>query len=441
MPVYDRRRRTALPPARGATTARPGAELSGAPHVAVLSAGYHPREALLDSSGRAGGEDPRVADRDWCSLLAGGPASDTVLPRPARPARRDPAVRRPARAARRRLRAAAGRLARAGRRAVLPRHRRRPRRVVRRRHLQTQGREVIGFDDDVLDLDALGDAERGTPQRRGRPAGRAAKRRAPAGWATSSPPSRPSRTGSSAPTCRGSWWSRAGRAPARPPWRCTGPPTCSTPTGPAGPAAACWSSGRTPSFLRYIEQVLPSLGETGVLLATPGELYPGVEAARRRPAATARSRATCGWSRCCAAAVADRQRVPGRPVELTVDGHRLRPRPGDLPAGPRRWRGAPAEPHNPARRDVRREVIAASPARWPTGSGGPRRRGADRRLGSADELDEAVRTRSPLADLAARSSRRAIRPLLDRLWPELSPSGSCRPVRLAGPARRRPRRR
>ena len=30
-------------------------------------------------------------------------------------------------------------------------------------------------------------------------------------------------------------------------------------------------------FLRYIEQVLPSLGETGVVMSTPGELYPGVD--------------------------------------------------------------------------------------------------------------------------------------------------------------------
>ena len=36
-------------------------------------------------------------------------------------------------------------------------------------------------------------------------------------------------------------------------------------------------------FLRYIDQVLPSLGETdAVVMATPGELYPGVDATARR---------------------------------------------------------------------------------------------------------------------------------------------------------------
>src|SRR5947209_6970086 len=36
-----------------------------------------------------------------------------------------------------------------------------PGEVVRRRHFQTQGRLVTAFHDDVLDLEALGDAERG----------------------------------------------------------------------------------------------------------------------------------------------------------------------------------------------------------------------------------------------------------------------------------------
>ena len=36
--------------------------------------------------------------------------------------------------------------------------------------------------------------------------------------------------------------------------------------------------GPSTAFLRYIEAVLPSLGETGVVMSTLGELYPGVEA-------------------------------------------------------------------------------------------------------------------------------------------------------------------
>ena len=51
--------------------------------------------------------------------------------------------------------------------------------------------------------------------------------------------------------------------------------------------------GPNPTFLRYIEQVLPSLGETSVLLSTVGELYPGLVRPPRRAGPTRRrSRAT-----------------------------------------------------------------------------------------------------------------------------------------------------
>jgi hypothetical protein len=86
--------------------------------------------------------------------------------------------------------------------------------VVRRRHLRTRGRAIVAIDDDVLNLDALSDAERGTLNGEAAllaslaPAGRAA-------WPTSWPPFRPSRTASSARACRASWSSRAARAPAR----------------------------------------------------------------------------------------------------------------------------------------------------------------------------------------------------------------------------------
>src|SRR4029450_5169473 len=41
--------------------------------------------------------------------------------------------------------------------------------------------------------------------------------------------------------------------------------------------------GPNPTFLRYIEQVLPSLGETDVLLSTVGGLFPGVAATGQEP--------------------------------------------------------------------------------------------------------------------------------------------------------------
>ncbi|MET9322271.1 ATP-binding domain-containing protein [Streptomyces sp. NPDC003038] len=68
--------------------------------------------------------------------------------------------------------------------------------------------------------------------------------------------------------------------------------------------------GPGPAFLGYIGEVLPSLGETGVLLATPGELFPGVHAtaADRPGAAAVKGRAV--MADVLARVVADRQRLP-----------------------------------------------------------------------------------------------------------------------------------
>src|SRR5439155_17444373 len=46
--------------------------------------------------------------------------------------------------------------------------------------------------------------------------------------------------------------------------------------------------GPNETFLRYVERVLPSLGETSVLLATVGELFPGVRPDREDPPDDAR---------------------------------------------------------------------------------------------------------------------------------------------------------
>ncbi|MFF2773527.1 HelD family protein [Streptomyces sp. NPDC058052] len=76
--------------------------------------------------------------------------------------------------------------------------------------------------------------------------------------------------------------------------------------------------GPNPAFLGYIGNVLPSLGETGVLLATPGELYPGVRATGTD---TDRAAAVKGDARMAAAlaeAVRDRQQVPDRGAPLVV---------------------------------------------------------------------------------------------------------------------------
>lgn len=79
--------------------------------------------------------------------------------------------------------------------------------------------------------------------------------------------------------------------------------------------------GPNPAFLRYIGEVLPALGETGVMLATQAELFPGVHA---RGTDTPRAAAVKGgapMAEALALAVRARQRLPepGAPVVVPHD--------------------------------------------------------------------------------------------------------------------------
>jgi len=106
--------------------------------------------------------------------------------------------------------------------------------------------------------------------------------------------------------------------------------------------------GPSPVFLRYIEQVLPSLGETGVVLATPGRLFPGVEATVAETPAAAALKGDLRMARLIRAAVRDRQRVPSAPIRLVLDGDpvTLHPRVVAEARGRARQTG---RPHNDAR--------------------------------------------------------------------------------------------
>ncbi|MEU9111508.1 ATP-binding domain-containing protein [Streptomyces sp. NPDC048483] len=68
--------------------------------------------------------------------------------------------------------------------------------------------------------------------------------------------------------------------------------------------------GPNPAFLGYIGEVLPSLGETGVLLATPGELFPGVTATGTDTARAAEVKGDAAMADALARFVADRQILP-----------------------------------------------------------------------------------------------------------------------------------
>ena len=161
--------------------------------------------------------------------------------------------------------------------------------------------------------------------------------------------------------------------------------------------------GPNSTFLRYIGQVLPSLGETSVLLSTVAELYPGLHARGVESVETAAVKGRAAMAKVIAAAVRDRQRVPREPIELTVEEHLIRlDRDVATPARTRARRSR--RPHNQAKRIFHREVITALAEQV------------------AATLGRELLDSADLADI--RGELRASPELttaLDELWPTLSP--------------------
>jgi DNA helicase IV len=114
--------------------------------------------------------------------------------------------------------------------------------------------------------------------------------------------------------------------------------------------------GPSPLFLRYIERVLPALGETGTVMRTPGTLYPGVHATVHDRPATAAIKGDLRMVEVMARAVARRQRVPADPVVLDVDGVALTVRPEAFARARQRARSS-GRPHNAARETFARSML------------------------------------------------------------------------------------
>jgi DNA helicase IV len=191
--------------------------------------------------------------------------------------------------------------------------------------------------------------------------------------------------------------------------------------------------GPNPTFLRYVEHVVPSLGETSLRLATPADLVPGVVAAGpadEEPVAALKADAR--MAAVLAAGVRLRQRPLRQAVEVP-DGRRfLRLSPGATRRAVERAR-ASGLPHNQARPLVERLVAAAL---W---SDRLQRQERERLVAgledavepSPDVVDpetlsaDAARTPGrPPVDPAFRRRMLAeplVRDALERLWPELTP--------------------
>jgi len=297
-----------------------------------------------------------------------------------------------------------------------------PEGVVRRRHLRTRGREVLGIEDDVLDPESLSDAEREgltgeaallaalTAHRTGRMADIVATIQAEQ--------DRIIRSGlPGVLVVQG------------------GPGTGKTAVGLHRAAYLLYTHrqrlsrrgvlvvGPNPTFLRYIEQVLPSLGESDVLLSTLGGLFPGVTATAAEPPEVAAVKGDLRMVEVLAAAVTDRQRVPEADVVVETGGQRLRLDPATCERARRLARDS-GTPHNQARAIFRDELVEALTDQLVAA--------LTRDLPEVDlpEDDELLvdlfpdeRLLDPDRDeiRAELRSDPAVRSALDRMWPRLTP--------------------
>ena len=114
--------------------------------------------------------------------------------------------------------------------------------------------------------------------------------------------------------------------------------------------------GPSPSFLQYISAVLPSLGETGVVLSSVGELFPGVATTIEDEPAVAAIKGRASMAELIARAVRSRQVVPSEPQVLDVLGEKITLEPvvvqNALLAAQRS-----RKPHNIARQQFQKSVL------------------------------------------------------------------------------------
>jgi DNA helicase IV len=106
--------------------------------------------------------------------------------------------------------------------------------------------------------------------------------------------------------------------------------------------------GPSDAFMSYIESVLPSLGETGVVMQSLGELFPGVTATTDDAPDVAALKGSAEMVGLIARAVKSRQRVPAGPATIAVNGDRLTVQPTVLAQAIARAQ-ASGKPHNEAR--------------------------------------------------------------------------------------------
>ena len=273
--------------------------------------------------------------------------------------------------------------------------------LLRRRHLYTRGRTVVGVDDEVFDLDQMSEADR----------------RGLVGEAMLLATVQRGRTGRmsdvvatiQAEQDRVIRSALAGVLVVQ-----GGPGTGKTVAALHRAAFLLYTHRRTlerrgvliigpnTTFLRYISQVLPSLGETDVVLSSMGELFPGVRATREDTPEAAVVKGDPRMVRVLRAAVRDRQRVPREDLEIVIDGMTLRVPVAVIERARSRAR-AMRKPHNVERKLFVTEMLDALATEEAVVLG----RGLD------DEDRPYARARL--------WEEEPVREALDELWPFLTP--------------------
>jgi DNA helicase IV len=167
--------------------------------------------------------------------------------------------------------------------------------------------------------------------------------------------------------------------------------------------------GPNATFLRYIGQVLPSLGETSVMLATVAGLMPGIAATGTEPAEVARIKGTPAMTKVLAAAVRERQRAPHEGLQIRFENNDYKVTGQSLARMRERARRS-RRPHNQARAIFVREVLDEV-ARVVAARLGANPLGGANLMGRTDIED----LRTELRDDAD------VRAAIGRLWPVLTP--------------------
>ncbi|WP_203898552.1 HelD family protein [Virgisporangium aliadipatigenens] len=178
--------------------------------------------------------------------------------------------------------------------------------------------------------------------------------------------------------------------------------------------------GPNETFLRYISQVLPSLAETGVLLRTLGELFPGISARRVESDDAAALKGRAAMTGVLEKAIRDRQRVPDDALEVSFDNEPLRIT-REIAEDARHHARRSERPHNHARSLFEIEVVHALSLELAERIGTDPY--ADDPLGEDDAPgDPQIMEEADLAEIRRElRADPAVQTALDWMWPVLTP--------------------